>query len=131
VGLPAYIFMGARPLTAHQEVFVIAFFLTAWANLMLFSYFDYESDTKNAQTSFATRWGLRATRNVTVLVLAIGLSLCGYLMIVDRFLPALVLFAMNLVLLFQMCYPGYFSQGDRFRLVGDSIFLIPLIAVLA
>src|SRR5690606_14426073 len=131
VGLPAYIFMGERSLALNQGIFISAFFLVAWANLLLFSYFDYESDMNNTQASFATRWGLQVTRNVIVVVLVLGIGLCAYLMIADRFLPALILLAMNVVLLVLMCYPVYFLQGDRFRFVGDSIFLIPLIAVLA
>lgn len=129
--LPAYIFLGDRDITATQGGLIIAFFLIAWANLLLFSYFDCESDMKNAQDSFATRWGLRATRRVIFVVLAIGFVLCGYLLTVASPLHALVLLVMNLVLFVLMCYPRYFSQGDRFRMVGDSIFLIPLIAVVA
>lgn len=131
VGLPAYIFMGGRPLTVNQGIFIIAFFLVAWSNLLLFSYFDYESDMENAQTSFATRWGLRVTHHVIVAALMTGFGVCAYLMIADRFLPSLVLLVMNAVLLILMRYPQYFSESDRFRLLGDSIFLIPLVAVLA
>jgi hypothetical protein len=127
--LPAYIFMGDRTVSATQGGFVTAFFLIAWANLLVFSYFDCEPDMKNAQSSFATRWGLRITRQVIFALLSLGLGLCGYLLFANV-LPALVLIAMNLVLFALMCYPGYFSQGDRFRMVGDSIFLIPLVAVL-
>ncbi|HEX7013962.1 MAG TPA: hypothetical protein VF191_00525 [Cyclobacteriaceae bacterium] len=130
VSLPAYIFMGDRSVTVTQGGFVVAFFLIAWANLLVFSYFDCESDMKNAQTSFATRWGLQATRWAIFAVIGAGLILCGYLLFAAMALPALILLTMNLVLFVLMSYPGYFSRGDRFRMVGDSMFLIPLVAVL-
>ncbi|HLT82094.1 MAG TPA: hypothetical protein VKZ86_13785 [Cyclobacteriaceae bacterium] len=130
VGLPAYIFMGERAVTILQGAVIAAFFFIAWANLLLFSYFDYESDRKNAQSSFATRWGLQATSRVIIVLLVIGMGLCIYLLTVADVLPALVLLAMNLVLFIMMCFPEYFSRGDRFRMAGDSIFLIPLIAIL-
>jgi 4-hydroxybenzoate polyprenyltransferase len=129
--LPAYVFMGERPVTTTQVTFVAAFFFIAWANLLLFSYFDCESDMKNAQTSFATRWGQQATRRVIFVLVTIGLGLSVYLSITTNPLHALVLLVMNLVLLMLMCYPAFFSRSDRFRMVGDSIFLIPLVAVLA
>ena len=126
VVLPVLISFGNRPLTAGHWALILSFMLIAWINLLLFSLFDKESDERNKQVSFTTITGKRNTRYLIMILFAINLLLYAYLFSTSVVKPALILFSMSLVLMMLLLFRNYFSENDRFRYVGDAIFLFPL-----
>jgi 1,4-dihydroxy-2-naphthoate octaprenyltransferase len=112
-----------------ELVVVIEFFLTALLNLLLFSWFDRHHDIRDKRESMVTLLGEQQSKRVLQFVFAVNMVL-----IVGSFLYAphligktFVLFAMNAVLIFIFFRPYQFQINDRFRLLGDSVFLFPII----
>lgn len=125
------------PLTGYQlrlnpytELVTLQLFLVVLFNLLMFSWFDQSLDEANGWSSFATHFGQRTTKRILVSIfLAQLLVYLINLYLVDfRIVPA-VLLVMNAILLVIFFRPHYFSVLDRYRLLGDAVFLLPVITM--
>lgn len=114
-----------------DQVFAIFFtFLIALINLLLFSWFELESDQQDRRWSFVTRWGKRKTEKilftlfVTTGTLATGMFIA---FLSPMWVPLIIMVAILFILFY---YPDYFKGDDRYRLWGDSVFLLPILEVM-
>lgn len=112
---------------AHSFLF-IQFSLVALTNLLLLSWLDRESDFKDGLTSFT----LTAGQRMTQVMIWTSFGLCMTLTIAQIYLkaltwPALVVGAMEAVLLF--IYAGRQRSDRRLlqRMIGDGVFIIPVL----
>lgn len=122
--------MRVTPLTTMHVQLIAIFFITALLNLLLFSWFDHARDEQDNRQSFSTIFGENCTRK-TILVLFIlntclfiSLSIAG-----DQLLSIATLVVMNVMLFFLMVRKSYFIVNDRYRLLGDAVFIVPLIYI--
>ena len=112
---------------AHSLLF-IQFSLVALTNLLLLSWLDRESDFKDGLTSFT----LIAGQRMTQVLIWTSFALCMILTMVQVFQktlmwPAVVVGAMEVVLLF--IYAGR-QRPDRLllqRMIGDGVFILPVL----
>jgi len=112
------------PLSAWPWITIAQFALTALLNLMLFSWYDAASDRMDGNTSMALLAGERNIRKIIWCTSFVNLVLS---VINPDVAPAVTLAVMNLMLLIVFIKRSYFSKHDRFRLVGDAVFFIPII----
>ncbi|MBL7861137.1 MAG: hypothetical protein JNJ65_08240 [Cyclobacteriaceae bacterium] len=114
-----------------DQVFAIFFtFLIALINLLLFSWFELESDQQDRRLSFVTRWGKRkAERILFTLFLATGTMATGMFIVFrsPMWIPLMIMIAILFIIFY---YPDYFRGDDRYRLWGDSVFLLPMLEVM-
>lgn len=126
VSLPALIsFHGG--ITLEQIMVGGDFMLLAWINLLLFSLYDIERDRENDQVSFATVMGSRITQGIIDILFITVLIINIYLFTESLYGPAIILSSMSMVLFMLLLFRRFFSNGNRFRYLGDAVFLIPLI----
>jgi 4-hydroxybenzoate polyprenyltransferase len=129
------------PALADQEhllnqwdiLFMFNFFLIAAANLLIFSWFDIQKDRADGHPSFVTFYGREKTR---IVVYGLCVTLAALTIYLGAFrayelFPLVILFTMMLVLVAILRFDRYFIQDDRFRFVGDAIFFLPAIYLLA
>ena len=105
-------------------ILIVEFFLTALINLILFSWFDYANDRRDETISFVTVVGERAGR------IFLGILFCVVFFLAIVFFhgrDSIIILMMNGMLLTVFWFPKYFEVADRFRLVGDFAFFIPLL----
>ena len=113
----------------------LQFLVLALVNLLLFSYFEYESDKQDGQTSFVRAVGKRvAYRFIGVLLLLLPLSELWTLFNSTND-PAfwwvkLILGLMWLTLAALWAFPNWFSLHERYRSWGDGAFLLPFLSIL-
>ena len=113
----------------------LQYILLALANLLIFSWFEIDIDEKDQALSFAKTAGEETTRQL-ILLLAGVLSISAFLLVTlfspnsRMFVAELIVMGMSLLLLLIMLRPSYFAQHERYRLLGDGIFLLPLIVLL-
>lgn len=120
--LPSVMVTGV-PYHAWPWVLLIQFFLLALTNLLLFSWFDHEYDTRDRRSSFVTIVGPDQARIIIIALFVIT----GMLTFFSHKLRAsLYLLAADSLLLCIFLRPGFFRKADRFRLMGDAIFFILL-----
>jgi 4-hydroxybenzoate polyprenyltransferase len=111
---------------------IVQFFLIAWFNLILFSWFDEEKDIRDKQHSFVTTVGRDRTRRFLFIIFFLsGIIFCSQLMYHTRWLiPLCILMTMNSILLLILLCEQWFRTHDRFRLWGDAVFLLPVLFLL-
>jgi hypothetical protein len=104
VTLPAMAVAGYT-IDGGTMILVIQLVLVAWANLLVFSYFDFEQDSNEGQTSFAVVFGQLATRSTVVVVALIHLLLSIFSALLSELIFAsLTLFVMNAFLLLILLF---------------------------
>jgi 1,4-dihydroxy-2-naphthoate octaprenyltransferase len=103
-------------------------FLIALINLLLFSLYDYGSDKSNGFHSLAIRLGRSNTRRLIGVLLTMSLLSISWLLAShpnDLMFWTLIIMAGSLVILYIR--PAVFHNSDKYRIVGDGIFFIPLL----
>ncbi|NOZ45485.1 MAG: hypothetical protein GXO79_01745 [Chlorobi bacterium] len=115
---------------------MILFGLAALSNLFIFSYFEMEKDIKNKQKSVAILTGEKLLLKI-IYILGFLVVLSSLLLIVFtelnkiNVLAILILISMQLLLLLIVYRKNYFEVNERYRLLGDAVFLLPLFMILA
>jgi hypothetical protein len=119
----------ANAATDHQLILIVQFVLTALTNLLLFSWFDKKQDELDRQPSYATVMGERATKNSLAILFVVQAILSGALLTSNE-KATVILILMNALLLLILVQKKYFEINDRYRLLGDAVFLLPMIYIL-
>ncbi|WP_258103097.1 hypothetical protein [Marinoscillum sp. MHG1-6] len=116
-------------LDASDTMMVVQLFIIALINLVIFSRFDIEEDTGQGFGSIAIRIGLRNTDTLikALILLSAVLSVIGLNLGHGIFFIQLSYLMMTGVLAIVDYWPSYFNINERFRLVGDAVFYVPVI----
>lgn len=127
VMLPALSLMRGLPDRA-QGILILQFCITVFCNLILFSLFDLRSDIRDRHQSFVTSIGERNTRGVLFVLFALNAILVVYQVVrhVNYPGPLTVLTSMNALLFMILIFRKRFEDRERYRLLGDAVFLVPL-----
>lgn len=122
----------SKPPDVSLMLLITQFILTAFLNLLLFSLFDHYKDNQDRRKSIVTLIGEQRTKQILIFIFA-----CNFLLMLGATLYSplalertVIIFCMNTILLFVFIRSQWFGKEDRFRLVGDSIFLLPILYVL-
>ena len=111
---------------------MIQYALLAYVNLLLFALFEYETDKLQQFSSLARTIGKTYTRYLVFICLILVLTSALINLFVwnsDTVMrdSQLIVALMTVPLGCLLTWPQYFQHEDRYRLVGDAIFFIPLI----
>jgi 4-hydroxybenzoate polyprenyltransferase len=111
---------------------IVLTFLTAINNLVVFSIFGMSEDLKSGFGSIAIQFGKgRIIKWVKfLLTISVLLSLCYsvfYSNEIRLIITGSVFMVMNLVFLLMLDKQELFLKGDLYRIIGDGVFLFPLI----
>lgn len=114
-------------LLSNQLVLVAEFAGLVLINIVLFALLSYDEDVKDRQPSLVTRLGRRFTLWILAIMFVVVFILVAMnISSVHRVQQAIILL-MTILLLLIVIFPGYFRKDDRFRLLGDAVFLFPLL----
>ena len=118
-------------LSLSEILVIVAFFLVALINLYLFSFFDHERDKRDRLFSFVTFIGpAKAKKFISGLFVAFFAIASTYVFLSDYSLSSVCIILMGSVLLWIFRNSDLFAKHERYRLIGDAVFFIPLMAVL-
>ncbi len=118
-------------MSSAQYLIALLFFLIALINLIVFSWYEKENDLRDKQDSVAT-----LVEEITIHYLLIGIfvitfSISFYLFFQPPYhFIALVFFAMAAILLLIYSCKRFFIRNDYYRVLGDSVFLFPMVYLL-
>lgn len=135
---------------SFQDAVIITglFALLAFCNLLIFSLFDCEKDRKNGFTSLAQSIGERKVHLISLTLLIGMLIFLGTLLFanwmevivipttlghtssdmgINNLIHLSVIFLMTIGLLALLTFPKWFAVNERYRFLGDGVFLFPLI----
>jgi 4-hydroxybenzoate polyprenyltransferase len=123
--LPSITVTNLIPEVVHW-IIIFQFAMLALTNLLIFSWFDNELDWKHNQHSFVTFFGKEVTAWIIGLLIGANLVIGAITFASDA--PAkIILILMNVCLMMVFLFRERLKQDDRYRLIGDSIFLFPLL----
>ena len=119
-------------LGTHHYLLIIQFAFAAWTNLLLFSLFDQVFDQRNEQNSFVTILGRETTQIFLTVLFAVSFLLTiNELLMEMPIVPVLVLLLMNATLFLIFIFRNRLEKDDKYRLIGDAVFLFPLLLLVA
>ncbi|MFZ6009655.1 MAG: hypothetical protein ACOYXT_04845 [Bacteroidota bacterium] len=110
----------------YHALLVVQFALVALINLLMFSWFDRDKDQKDKQSSFVTMVGERATRYTiwSLLLINFTITICLLFRATNFFFA--VMLTMNMALMIIFIFRTWAAHDDRYRLLGDSVFMFPV-----
>ncbi len=117
-------------INAPQAMLMGQFVITALINLLLFSWFDKSCDEQDRHSSFATTMGWNVTKSFLMALFFIQAILSFGQFTSSYAKPTAVIALMNALFLLIFFNRKYFGINDRYRLLGDAVFFVPLIYVL-
>jgi len=125
--VPAYALSSRNDISSSLIFAGALFFLTAWINLLLFSWFDREHDRSDGHTSAAVRLNRsNFHRLMNILFLLQGVILAGWMFF--SWEPArqviFAIMAVPLLLLWITKRGTFSSEYDRW--IGDAVFVVPV-----
>ncbi|WP_156152321.1 hypothetical protein [Flammeovirga sp. OC4] len=131
VALPVYSLSDTYHPALH--FFSVSIFILATINLLEFSLFDFESDKKDKMMSGALKLGYDGIniRLKILFALFLLLFLISFIWLrLDYIIPQIIFFLMGLSLFIIYIKSDFFSKDDYFRILGDFVFLYPVLWVL-
>lgn len=104
-------------------------FLYAFINLLQFSYFETEVDSQQGQTSIARSIGSKYLGNIIngILILALIVNIYCFKNFSEFLNIQSVLFVMYLALALLFLAKKHFQANEKYRLLGDMVFIFPLV----
>ena len=113
------------------SLLILQFGITVWINLLLFSWIDKPRDEKDKHHSFATTFGFKITQRVLLFLFAIVafLAVIQWAMFSFDTMATLTILFMDTLLLLIFIKNDYFEKEDRYRLLGDAVFVLPIIYI--
>jgi hypothetical protein len=112
--------------------YVIPFYCLALMNLVTFSFYEAESDEENEERSITTTFGPRTAIIHIVFAFALVLTLGVTLLRESPNGTNLLIsgtYAVIAFILFALYYRNdYFYDKDRYRVIGDAVFVLPYVA---
>lgn len=120
------------PATSTIFIICIVIFL-AWAEGIMASYFDYNNDLKDGHSSFTVLFGKQYTRRFQIvlhILVFLIIKVTAFFITTNLQFSALMILAfMNLILLLIMLFPSWFQKNENYRIIGESVFLLPAMIV--
>lgn len=109
----------------------IQFGLIALSNLLLFALYEADVDQKDGHPSFVRRVGMPRAKNCIMVILGgLLVSVLGGLLAAPAHARLreveLIFLLMGVTLCWVAAFPSFFRQQERYRTVGDAVFLFPL-----
>lgn len=105
-------------------ILIVQFCMTAFINLLLFSLFDYKTDSLHQQHSFVTWFGYSSARQC-ILLLGMLNMVGGFWMLFYNTKLNLIILLMNMILLTILVFKNELKFHNYYRMIGDAIFFIP------
>jgi hypothetical protein len=112
---------------------MVQYLLLAMVNLIEFSIYESKIDTADLQTSFVRGIGRRRAKWIVILLLAMQIPLGLMAGILNPNRIVLIVQAIYLLmaigLWIVLATPRFAARSERYRTLGDGVFLLPLLVI--
>ncbi|MBL7872811.1 MAG: hypothetical protein JNM78_14435 [Cyclobacteriaceae bacterium] len=104
-------------------------FIVALINLLLFSWFEYDTDKQDGHSSFAIQVGKKTTGKCLFGLGTINFLITLWIGTQTSWQAPFLFLLMTVVLIFIFFFHTFFLVNARYRLVGDAVFFMPAIGL--
>lgn len=111
---------------------VVAFFLLVFSDILIFSIYDHQQDSKNQFISLIKIVGIKKLTNLTISSIVISILIPVVLVFSNQAkiqATAIILIAMGLMLLFLFVQKKKLA-GQLYRYLGEAVFFLPVLVAL-
>ena len=113
------------------QIMWLEIFLLAVANTLIFSWYDYDIDLQEGHDSLAGALGQTMIYRTIIILLIALVLLSGYQLVTnDSTMHQLTIMSMTFILFYSILARTSMKKNDRYRIIGDAVFLIPAFALL-
>lgn len=110
---------------------VVQFFIVALANVLIFSWFEFEADTRDGHTSLATRWGKSLCTKLIIILSIVNICIFVWMLMYSEYkVPTFIFLLMTGILMGILFFHSHFSKYSRYRLLGDAVFFLSILGLL-
>jgi hypothetical protein len=126
--------LDTRRVFGWPVILLAQYFLLAFANLIEFSIYESKADAADGQTSFVRGVGRSLAKRIVFLLLLIQIpgAVIASMVYQTRvvFAVELIYVVMSIGLWIVMAMPKWAARDERYRTLGDGVFLLPLLMAL-
>lgn len=121
----------ARAVDNNWLIFWLQIFLMAVSNTLIFAWYDHQIDLAEGHTSLANNLGKNIVYKLVLSLIGLSALLIVYqLLTAGEVARQLILLAMTMVLLYSLMAHKKLRKNDRYRVLGDAVFMIPILIYL-
>ena len=112
-------------------LYIIGFWLLALANLLIYSYFDFEDDERQQVQTLAVRISQKVCLWLSIIFLMLALIIYVLLAVAKGIELKFVLvgIVMDLILLQILIFRGFYVKNHKFGIIADLVFLVPFVLI--
>jgi hypothetical protein len=119
-------------LNSGQIILIIAFFICVFIAVIVFSYYEEDTDRIDHHTTLVARFGSKIVKRLLHFLLILLFILCISQIIFTHQIiyarTAKLMMLMGILLLIIMSYPENFAQKNRYRFLTELVFWLPMLA---
>jgi len=119
------------PIDLNNWLFLLVIFFLALSNLLLFSVREFQNDLKDENPSAIRFMGIQSLTRILQVLIWVQIIHSLYLFLVDDMMHGLLLLIMGVMMACLYYFPRYFIKNEAYRVVGDGIFLVPLLLLIS
>jgi len=112
---------------------IIIYLLLVLINVLVYSFYDYHTDNLESQQTLATVAGRENTAHLLRLLIlsVLMLVMAAFLTLDDQAMGKVytILLIMAVIMGCIISFPRFFSKNDRYGIVADGVFFLPLLLV--
>jgi len=121
--------------TVLQEIMlIVTFFLIVWADILIIAQFEIENDKRDKFTSLPVIIGREKNVCLVSAILFVSVFLLFLLLFFQNIdlkiiYADFILLIMSVVLFFLLKFEGFFKRNERYRILAETVFLLPALMV--
>jgi len=115
-----------------QIILIIAFFLSVFIAVIIYSFYEEDTDRVDNHTTLVSRFGIHTVKPLLYFLFLLLFALCIFQIIfTDQIIyarAAKLFMLMGIILLMIMSYPETFKQKKHYRYLTELVFWLPGLA---
>ncbi len=115
-----------------QIILIIAFFISVFIAVIIFSFYEEDTDKVDHHTTLVARFGIQVVKKLLYILFLLLFVLCISQIIFAQEIiygrTAKLLMLMGILLLMIMSYPEILKQKNRYRYLTELVFWLPGLA---
>lgn len=132
VGIWAVPVLESPEIRLPELMILVSFFITVWADILLIAFFEIKNDRQDGFVSLPILIGKKKSALLIKLLFALSVIITFFLLFFQNggsglMLAEAILFFMNVVLFLSLKYKIYFRENERYRIIAETVFLLPAV----
>ncbi|MCF8368789.1 MAG: hypothetical protein K9G76_07075 [Bacteroidales bacterium] len=126
-GIPLWFKQGS--ISLEVLLCFVVYLIIAFADILILSVYDYETDKKDGHSTLAMNFGQIGTKRLIFLLLIFSFGISIYLILLgsnfNLRIAGIIFFLMSLLILLIISFPNNLKQNGIFRYLVELVFWLP------